>query len=61
MSKNITILSQTPTRQELIRLYYQWNPVIAKAIETDEGFKKEMKETIDGVLEMIEQVVEQIF
>jgi len=28
--------------------------VIAKAIETDEGFKKEMKETIDGVLEMIE-------
>jgi hypothetical protein len=48
------VLSQTPEGQELIRLYYQWSPVIVKAMEGDEKFKEEVKEMIDGVLELIE-------
>jgi hypothetical protein len=52
------VLSQTPEGQELIRLYYQWSPVIVKAMESDEEFKEEIKEMIDGVWEMIEVGVE---
>jgi len=47
------VLSQTPEGQELIRLYYELSPVIVKAMEADEEFKEEVKEMIDGVLELI--------
>ena len=47
------ILRKTPTGQEIIRLYYQWSPLVIKAMEEDEGFKEEVKEIVDGVLEMI--------
>jgi len=47
------VLSQAPTGQEIISLYYQWSPMIVKAMEEDEGFKEEVKEMIDGVLELI--------
>ena len=52
------VLSQTPEGQELTKLYYQWSPEIAKAMERDEKFKKELKEMIDGVLELIEEETE---
>jgi len=52
------VLSQTPEGQELTKLYYQWSPAIAKAMERDEKFKKELKEMIDGVLELIEEETE---
>ena len=45
----------------MIILYYQWSPVIVQAMEEDEVFKQEVKAMVDGVLEMIEQVVEKIF
>ncbi len=48
------VLSQTPVGQEIIELYYLWSPAIAKAMEEDEAYKEEVKEMIDGVLEMIE-------
>lgn len=48
-----TILSKNSEGQELIKLYYQWSPVIVKAMEEDEAFKKEVKQMIDGVLLMI--------
>ena len=38
---------------ELIKLYYQWNSVIVRAMEADAEFKGELKELVDGVLEMI--------
>ena len=48
------VLNQTPEGRELIRLYYQWSPVIVKAMETDEEFKHEIKELVDEVLPLIE-------
>ena len=52
------VLSQTPEGREIIRLYYQWSPVIVKAMEEDEEFKSELKELIDGVLLLIMEDVE---
>ena len=52
------MLSQTPEGQEVIKLYYQWSPVIVKAMEEDEEFKAEVKEMIDGVLLVIRRDVE---
>ncbi len=48
------ILSKTPEGQEIIRLYYWWSPVIAKAMGEDKMFKKEIKELIDVLLLMFE-------
>ena len=47
------VLSKTPEGQELIKLYYEWSPVIARVIEKDEAFKEEVKEIVDGVLQLI--------
>jgi hypothetical protein len=44
------VLSKTPEGRELIKLYYQWSPVIMKAMEADEDFKEGVKEMVDGVL-----------
>ncbi len=47
------VLRKTPEGQELIRLYYQWSPVIVQAIEEDEGFKEGVKKMIDGILPLL--------
>lgn len=47
------ILSQTPEGQEIIKLYYQWSPIIVRAIDEDEAFKEEVKAMIDGVLLLV--------
>ena len=47
------VLSKSQEGQELITLYYQWSPVIIRAIEADENFKEEMKEIIDSILLII--------
>lgn len=47
-----TVLSQTPEGREIIKLYYQWSPVITMALRNDEAFKAEMKELLDGVLSL---------
>jgi len=52
------VLSQTPEGQELIKLYYQWSPVIVEMMEEDEEFREEAKEMIDGVLPLIREIVE---
>jgi hypothetical protein len=46
-------LSQTPEGKELIKLYYQWSPVIVKAMENDEEFKEQVKDLIDSVLGLL--------
>ena len=52
------VLSKSPEGQELIKLYYQWSPVIVKAMEGDEEFKEEVKEMMDGVLPLIRREIE---
>ena len=52
------VLSQTPEGRELIRLYYHWSPVMVKAMENDDEFKEDMKDMIDGVLELIREEAE---
>jgi hypothetical protein len=47
------VFNQTPAGHKIIRLYYEWSPVIVKAMEGDEAFKKEVKGMVDGVLELI--------
>ena len=38
-------------------IYYQWSPVIVKAMEEDEEFREEVKEMIDGILSLIREEV----
>ena len=47
------VLSQNPVGQELIKFYYHWSSVIVKAMEKDERFKEDIKEMIDGILQLI--------
>jgi len=47
-----TVLRQTPEGREIIKLYYQWSPVITMALRNDKAFKAEMKELIDGILSL---------
>ena len=53
-----TILSHSSEGQEIIRLYYEWSPMIAKGMEEDEELKKEVKGLIDGILSLITKKVE---
>jgi tripartite motif-containing protein 71 len=48
-----TVLSQSTEGQELIKLYYEWSPVIVKAMEKDEKFKESVKGMIEGFLSLI--------
>ncbi len=51
-------LSKTPEGRELIKLYYQWSPVILKLMEGDENFREEIKGVIDEVLPLCIGTVE---
>jgi len=46
-------LSKTPEGRALIKLYYQWSPVIVKTMEEDENFKEEIKGVVDEVLPIV--------
>ena len=46
------VLNHTPEGQEIIRLYYQWSPVIVRVMEEDPQFKKEVEKAIDEIIEM---------
>jgi hypothetical protein len=52
------VLNRTAEGRELIKLYYQLSPAITVAMEEDESFKAEVKGAIDGVLPLIERMVE---
>jgi hypothetical protein len=52
------VLSKSHEGRELIKLYYQWSPVIVSAMEADEEFKGELKEMVDELLPDIEVAVE---
>jgi len=44
------VLSQTPEGREIIKLYYQWAPMITMAVRNDQSLKAELQELIDGIL-----------
>lgn len=52
------VLNSTPEGQEIIKLYYQLSPMIAKVMKKDEGFGEELKTTIDGILILIRTGIE---
>jgi hypothetical protein len=52
------VLSKTPEGREIIRLYYEWSPVIVRAIEEDEEFRKEITELIDRILPLVRGALE---
>ena len=52
------VLSKSPVGREIIELFYEWSPTVSQAIEEDEEFRQEVKELIDEMLPMIEEVVE---
>ena len=47
------LLGKTPEGQEIIRIYYEWSPVIVKLMREDKELKEEVKALIDGVLPLI--------
>ncbi len=47
------VASTTPQGKQLIRLYYQWGPLLAAAIEKNEAFKAETKKLLDTILPVI--------
>jgi hypothetical protein len=51
------VLNKSQEGRELIKLYYQWNPVIVRAMEDDDEFKEEVKEMIEGVLPLVRKTV----
>jgi hypothetical protein len=48
------VLSTTPEGQEIIRLYYQWSPVMVEMMETDVAFKAQVKKMINGVIVLMQ-------
>jgi len=49
------VLSQTHEGRELIKLYYQWSPIIVRIMKRDEEFKQEVKDIVDEILPLISQ------
>ncbi len=47
------VLKKSKEGQEIIRLYYQWSPIIVKFMERDEEFTNDVKDIIDEVLPLI--------
>jgi len=47
------VLKKTPTGKELIKLYYEWSPVIANAITVDEELRSEMKVMVESIVLLI--------
>ncbi len=53
-----TVLSTTSEGTVLIKLYYQWSPVIVRFMEQDKEFKEKVTEVLDDFLPMIRRAVE---
>jgi hypothetical protein len=52
------VLSKTPEGRQLIKLYYQWSPVMVRAMKQDEEFREEVKKMINSILPVIGEAVE---
>ena len=52
------LLSKTDEGQEIIRLYYQWDALLAQALANNEAFTEEIKGLIDETLPVFEEMIE---
>ena len=52
------LLSTTPEGRELIRLYYQWNAILARVPGENGAIREDIKELIDEILPVFEEMVE---
>lgn len=48
-----SVSSKTPEGKKIIRLYYEWSPVIVKVVEENEELKKELEAVIDLILHQL--------
>jgi hypothetical protein len=53
-----TVLKETLEGQQLIKLYYEWSPVLVRALDKDDGFRAEIAEMIDGIVPVLQGAVE---
>ena len=51
------VLSKSPEGQKLIKLYYQWSPIIVRAMEANEDLKQDIKGMIDELLSLVERTL----
>jgi len=47
------VAGTTPEGKQLIRLYYQWGPLLAAAMDENIAFKAELKKLLDTILPVI--------
>jgi hypothetical protein len=47
------ILNRTPEGRELIKVYYQWSPIIVQIMTADCNFKEELKDVINDALPLL--------
>jgi hypothetical protein len=48
-----TVLRQTPGGRKIIALYYQWSPVLVKAMQQDKDVEANIRKMIDGFLMLV--------
>ena len=48
-----TVLSTTPEGKQIIQLYYQWGPIILKAMEGNEALQEEVKDVVDHIVDLL--------
>ena len=51
-------MNKTPEGRKLVKLYYQWSPLIVKAMEEDDDFREDVKEIIDEILVLVKEKTE---
>ena len=47
------VLRTTPEGKQIIRLYYQWSPLLLKAMEEDDALQEAVKEVVDQLLRLL--------
>lgn len=48
-----TVLSTTPEGKQIIKVYYQWSPLLLKAMDDDKELQGDVKEVVDHLLKLI--------
>jgi cell wall-associated protease len=49
------VLGKTAEGREIIKLYYQWGPIVSKTMEEDEELKIMVREMIYDILPLIDE------